>query len=329
MLLVLIVHANFKALSMPTSEDLYLAPFESFMRFFCESISIVCVNVFVLISGWFGIHPKRERIIEFIFQVFFIISIIDLFFLFTDNTTISSLSGKQYIQYFFHDNYWFVGAYLILYLLSPTLNLFVQQTNKQHLLLFLLFFFTLQTIYGYIFPHSWYAKGYSPLSFIGLYTLARYVRTYSNSITKLNKYLDISIFFISSLVITLIAIIFVIKEIGDPWKLFFYSSPLVIIESLYLLLFFTKMSFNNKGINWIATSCFSAYLFHCHPLFLDNIYIRHIKLNFYEKDTLLFILDTTTWILTIFAFSIIIDKIRIITWKSCIFIKNYIMKIIQ
>ena len=67
MLLVMMVHANFFTLGPPSQTDINTSFVSSFMRFFCESLCIICVNVYILISGWFGINAKAKRIIEFIF----------------------------------------------------------------------------------------------------------------------------------------------------------------------------------------------------------------------------------------------------------------------
>ena len=56
MLLVLVVHAGFRALSVPTPAEAVSAPGSTLLRFFSESASIICVNVFVLLSGWYGIR---------------------------------------------------------------------------------------------------------------------------------------------------------------------------------------------------------------------------------------------------------------------------------
>jgi surface polysaccharide O-acyltransferase-like enzyme len=82
MILVMVVHANFRAMHFPTGYDLAISPSSVFLRYFTESLSIICVNVFVLLSGWYGIHFKISRLLEFIFQVmFFSIVIFALFFI--------------------------------------------------------------------------------------------------------------------------------------------------------------------------------------------------------------------------------------------------------
>ena len=53
---VLIVHADFGALGNPTHTELFFTPVFTIMRTFIEAFAIVAVNVFVLISGWFGIN---------------------------------------------------------------------------------------------------------------------------------------------------------------------------------------------------------------------------------------------------------------------------------
>lgn len=76
MFLVMITHATFLALGVPTYEDSINIPYSSFGIFLSQSFSTACVNIFVLLSGWFGIKVNLKRFSEFIFQVFFFTSII-------------------------------------------------------------------------------------------------------------------------------------------------------------------------------------------------------------------------------------------------------------
>ena len=70
MLLVCIVHANFRALPVPTHEEVFPNVSSSILRYFTESVSIICVNLFVLLSGWYGIKFKLDRLKEFFFKLF-------------------------------------------------------------------------------------------------------------------------------------------------------------------------------------------------------------------------------------------------------------------
>lgn len=171
MILVMIVHANFRALSAPTVADAATAPSSTFLRFLTESFSIICVNVFVLISGWFGIKFNWKKLTEFLFQVLFygfiiyvIISIINP----------ERLKALKVVFMTGPKNYWFVKCYLFLYIISPILNAFVEKASKNEFKTLLILFFTMQTIYGWATDGAtWYNKGYSGISFAGLYLLAR------------------------------------------------------------------------------------------------------------------------------------------------------------
>lgn len=57
MLLVVFVHANYFSLGTVSQSEILRDPYTSLIRIFLEQICIVGVNVFVLISGWFGIRP--------------------------------------------------------------------------------------------------------------------------------------------------------------------------------------------------------------------------------------------------------------------------------
>ena len=43
----------------------------SFVKAYAEQLCIICVNVFVLISGWFGIRPCVKGVLSLLFQVYF------------------------------------------------------------------------------------------------------------------------------------------------------------------------------------------------------------------------------------------------------------------
>jgi surface polysaccharide O-acyltransferase-like enzyme len=72
MLLVLIDHSGYMSIMPPTNDEVCSAPFLSFVRYCGQSFSSICVNVFVLISGWFGIKARINRVSEFLFQCYFI-----------------------------------------------------------------------------------------------------------------------------------------------------------------------------------------------------------------------------------------------------------------
>ena len=312
MFLVMVVHADFRALGVPSHDEIVDFPISSFMRFFIESISIVCVNLFILISGWFGIRFKLLRLGGLVFQVFFVVLLMWIVLVFRGD--VYSLNIKDYIL-FFSERYWFVKAYIVLYLFAPALNYFVENESPKIVKIFLVFFFLFQTIFGFIISLSWFSQGYSPLSFMGLYVLGRYMRNYPNNYTKQKRSVDILVYLSMVLLTTCLAYLFSVSRM-DIFKAYAYSSPFVIVGSVSLFLFFTKFSFKNSIINWIAVSCLLIYLVHCFPVFFERVYLFQIKDWFDSLNTLSFLLCSFLWIVLFLVISVILDKFRVYLWNK-------------
>lgn len=113
-------------------------------------------------------------------------------------------------------------------------------------------------------------RGYSVLAFIGLYLLARYVRLHGGRWCELALRYDLLIFLGSTALSALLALV-LFWGMGRPLvgddplvdRLVSYTSPLCIVASLSLLLFFRKMKLGHiRWGNWLAASSFSVYLLH-------------------------------------------------------------------
>lgn len=177
MFLVLVVHVNFFSLKMPQPSEMVADPINGAARFFFEALSIVCVDVFVLISGWFGIRPSVKGICNLAFQcLFFLVGIYAV----TVCLGLSRLSLRGIAELgLFTGKLWFVKAYLLLYILSPVLNAFVATASRRMYRWVLWGFFGFQSVYGFLTPGAaFFMGGYSTISFVGLYLLARYVKVY-------------------------------------------------------------------------------------------------------------------------------------------------------
>ena len=315
MVFVLVSHASYSSLEPPTIEVISTSLDSAFLRGISESLSEVCVNTFVLISGWYGIKVRTVRFVELIFQVLFV-----SVFIYTTMRIlgiIQSMNVNEWIELVLikHRGYWFVKAYIILYLFAPVLNTFVDNVSRIQLKNFLIAFFVIQVIYGFYHYGGWYAGGYSPLSFMGLYLLARYMRIYPNKYMQFKKYTDLSLYLGISVftAICSLALTYVFDKGGTV--LFLYSSPLVILSSVFFFLFFTKLSFHSRIVNWVAASCFAVYLVHNSPYIFHPYYIDVIKQWFETETRSYFLLYTIGLMVAFFVFSILFDKARILAWK--------------
>ena len=315
MLFVLILHANFIGIDVPTKVDLDAAPLSTFIRCFTEASAIVAVDVFVLISGWFGIRFSIKKLSAFLFQVMFFSFGFFIVFSFinpSETFTIDRIKGI----FLLNGDYWFVKAYLILFILSPVLNAFVERASKKEFIIFLVSFYTFHTLYGWLMDASvaFTMNGTTGLSFIGLYMLGRYVRLCPSRFTSLSKEKDLAIYLGGVLLLCCFNLLFLYlnHSVTLSGRLYSYASPVVILSSLYLLLFFSKLSFKNKTVNWIASSCFAVYLFHCNSFFFSAYYRDLIKVFYASSYS---VCGVILYVIFIFFISVLIDKIRMRLWN--------------
>lgn len=303
------------SLAPPSRIDIETTIGGAFFRGLSESFSEVCVNSFILISGWFGIQARLFRFVEFVFQILFIsISVYLITYLLGLSKPMSTTECVDFFL-FKYGSYWFVRAYVILYLFAPVLNAFSEKCSRFQMKYFLTSFYIVQTIFGFLNSCDWFSGGYSPLSFMGLYLFARYMRQFPNRFTQLNKAVDFSLYIIISILTTIISLASTYFFDKSGTVLFLYSSPLVILSSIYFFLFFTKLSFQNSLINWISVSSFAVYLVHCSPSIFHPYYIDVISHWFEVCTSVEFIVYVSGFIIAVFVFSILFDKIRIAVWK--------------
>lgn len=311
MVLVMVAHASFKSLGVPTTEDFWGQPVSTFLRVLSQSASIICVDLFILISGWFGIHAKAVRFSEFLFQVYFWGALMYLVLFLMGHA--NAMGVKGWMSLFMVRERWFIKAYIVLYIFAPVLNAFVEKSGEKPLRWFLIFFFTIQTLHGFIDDSSWFSCGYSPLSFMGLYLLARYMRLYPNRLTHLGMPAQMGMYVVLALLNTGLCLILISAGHGT-WRLFAYSSPVVILQAVCFFLFFTKLHFKSRVVNWIAISSFAAYLLHGNVHFFDSFYVGIIRSWFESEPTVTFLLYTSAWIALLFMAAIVVDKLRIALW---------------
>lgn len=314
MFLVLTVHAAFYALGTPTTQECRLQPMMAYGQFFWGSVSMTCVNTFVLLSGWFGIRPKLRSFSSFIFQCLFFSLGIYILWVCLGMTRLSWRGITDCL--FVHENYWFIVSYIGLYLFSPMVNAFVDNSKKTDVLSFLIFFFIFQIIFSYCSKAApFLSTGCNSMSFIGLYVLARYIRLYPSRLTTLSAWTYFSIFLLMALFSSISA--YTCAYMGYEFligRFYTYVSPFVIVPALLLLLLFSRMSFSNNVVNWFAISSFSVYLIHMHPC-LIQYYVKMVNVindNTSGVFTLLFIF---LFLFGVFVVSVLLDKIRLLVWN--------------
>lgn len=324
MLLVLIVHTAYFLMGLPTGEMIKCAPMEWTYITFIQSVSIISVNVFVLISGWFGIRPKVKSLANFLFQVFFFLTLSFVVVGCMGKVDVSMSNIVKCLT--FIDSFWFVNAYLLLYILSPALNALVEHANQRTFKSVLIAFYMLQFAYGWSGLLSIYNDGYSTLSFIGLYLLARYFKVYQ---PKFVKYKQSTYIFMYLLVVVLLTgfgvVVAYLPFLCDHvpaicWRLFTYNSPLVILEACAFFFIFEKMRTPphfQQVIICMSSSCFAVYLLHANPFAL-SVWYKPIVLKLYQLTDWVFVNEICilAFVVGVFTLAIVIDRLRMVLWNA-------------
>lgn len=281
---------------------------------FKESACISAVNLFVLISGYFGIKWKLRGICSLLFQLFFIYTGSMIISMLIGNEQVSAMSFIFRMSHGWFSSWWFTVIYIGLYLIAPMLNLFAEKLSKRQLVYFLLVYFAYQTMSQLFAPYS-FNGGYSVLSFIGLYLIGRlFSKIDFLSFRWFKSNTLIVVWGGVTLLLTMSTLLFAILEnrtganIGDGLFGMNYNNPIVIVQSIIGFLFFLTINIKSRIINWLACSALSIYLLHLYPgwkhSFID------LGKSFYQYDMFT---QYSLQILLIIAVSItavLIDKVR-------------------
>ena len=307
MCFIVLGHTNLFLAHLPLSIDIERYPLISFGKVAYCCLGVNSVDTFIAISGWFGIHFRKEGLFKYLFQVLFILwTIYGLAIVL--NVAAFDVHGIQ-IGLGFYNGYWFVTGYLGLYLISPMLNTFIEHTSKREYQIVLLSYFLFQGYFSWLSAWYDYYGGYSVILFGGVYLTAAYLHKYPIVWVQNNAF---SLFVFTILLMTVITSLSLWK-CGHAARMIRDDNPLVIIASILLLLSFNKLHFHCKIVNWLAASCFAVYLIHFNPFVLP--YIMELMHRLYVQfDGLLYGLMLIIALSLIYLACTLFDQLRILTW---------------
>ena len=246
-----------------------------------ESFAISGINTYVLISGFFLSRSsvKISRIIKLICQVYFYTFLISIAMVIVGTFTLhENNSLYKLVQYLFpvsSEHYWFVTAYVIMYVLAPVMNAAMEKlTRKQaRIVIFglLLWFCLIKSFVPVLFPTDKF--GYDYGWFICLYFIAAYIRRYDVKLFYTAKK-SLLVYLISSLIIATMSISLYYVNLNWGGFAHFQEVPFnynflfTLTASLGLFSFFRyfnmKESKVSDALRIIGPLTFGVYLLHMH-----------------------------------------------------------------
>lgn len=318
MLMIIGLHLNKTSIQAPTAEDLQTDPLNACTRILFESLFIGAVNIFVFISGWFGIHPKLKSLGKLLFQTFFFTIGTYLFLLFAG---FEPLSTKDVIKGLAHGlmldgSCWFVKSYIGLFLLAPFCNSFLARATRRQIELFLVSFFAFEMVYGWVgLVAADFKVGSSTMSFLFLYMLARYVRIYHYQ--RIQTLRPARLWGGFALMVILTFVLFLPLPVMRVFneRAVVYSSPLAIGMALFLVPAFARYHFHCSVINKLAASAFSVYLIHTSGASFPH-FLSLGRWLYSQYSGIVYLLAALGVMLGVFLLAFLTDQIRILCWNG-------------
>jgi surface polysaccharide O-acyltransferase-like enzyme len=248
---------------------------------FLESMSIIAVNLFVLITGYFMVGRTKIKVVKAINLIVVAVFYGGVFYL------ASYLIGES-IQLPFNTSEfihslnpfvgpkWFVVSYVILFLLSPFINMLLEQLSKkqfqQLLAICMISFSFLPTFFKGL---TYNDHGYGVLNFVVLYCLGAYLKKFYENRGSALLYLAIY------LVMTAATFGSAVKGI---WPSYDYNTVFNLASSVALFLFFSKFQFYSRMVNYLATFTFAIYIIHTDSSIREILFTRLLKTNQYWES---------------------------------------------
>ncbi len=307
MMFVIMVHLDGAALGLPDAPGWGEMSQDDIYKLSLESLTIVGVNCFTLISGYFGIHARWRGFLRFTLQcVFYAVGI---YLVFTA-LGLASWSFRELAESFMvytHTDLWYVPAYLGLYILSPFLNSAASTLPRRHFAIALSALIAFNLWAGWLWGGSFNPTGYTVMQLVMMYLIGRFLGSYASILIEGNsrfRNAGFLLYILCTVAITVSAIFL------DTKQAYAYNNPLVVLSSVSLFIFFTSLKFKSPTVNLLARSAFAAYLIHKNPYIWVQV-VKPVALSVWSLGSLaLYSAFFLALPLAIYMFSFAIDSLR-------------------
>lgn len=296
MLLIMFGHSHLRIHQMSNFFDVILS-----------CITTTGVGIFIAISGWFGIHFRKQGLAKYLFQVLFILWAVYGIAIALDITHFDAAGIK--ISLTFYEGYWFIMGYLGLYLISPILNSFIENTSKRQFQLVLLSYYLFQGYYSWLSAWYDYYGGYSIILFGGIYLTAAYLRKYPITFLQKNAHWIL----VGTILLMSLIAYFSLMKLGHAARQIRDDNPLVILVSVLFVLCFSKLKFQSRFVNWMAASCFAVYLIHYNP-FVYPYFMQLIRDVYAQYNGLMYGLVLLLALVMVYVICTLFDQLRVVSW---------------
>ena len=327
MLMIITLHFNYRSNAL-----LVLGEPASNVQIFAtvlEAIAITGVNVYVLISGYYlsSSKVKFSKILLLILQVYFYTLLISGAMMFVGAYSVKPEDKlDRALRYLFpisSEHYWFVTAYVIMYVLAPVMNAAVNTLKRKQLKTVIIGLLTWFCFINSIVPAKFGTDrmGYDFGWFICLYLIAAYIRKY-NIVLFRDAKKSALVYLISVVVIAAFSLVFYkinfdtgnfnyYAEVPCHYNFFFALTGALGLFSVFRFMRL-KENLLAEVIRIIAPYTLGVYLLHMHFEIADR-WVEWIEQIIGETpldNVLTFFIHLVVSVLIVFFAGIFVDWIR-------------------
>lgn len=301
-----------------------VSPFNQIIIAIVESVCIIAVNVFVLISSFFLSEKKdtKRNIIKTYIELWVTNFFISLLLIFYKQTDFSLTIIFKIFFPFLSQNYWFIDAYLLLLFLIPYLSKMLGVFNKKDLQKLITLLFLINSIFSMI-PYITVGlnTANSLVWFMNLFIIIYYIKKYNINFSQ--QRLRILIVICIAILSCFVYLLLKIKGLNAAMFILRYNNPIILVYSLSIFMTFKnsnfiKNGFLKKSILFFSTTSLYVYLI------TENPFVRNFLWN--DVFNANFLIESNLYILFVILSCLLIYILCIFIGKLLNFIVSYIDK---
>lgn len=273
------------------------------------SLTIMSVNTFVFVSGYFGIKFKLKSLVSLFIQLLFYSTIIYGIILLLG----TPFEFKDLIRAVFPVSsglWWFMSSYIGLFFVAPLINSAVENISKNEFRLILIGLLFLNSFACFIFNNASIGiAGSSTFNFIVIYSLARYISKYSIDFRR-------PFLIFSFCVFVCFIMNYLLGSILDRPILisYRYANPFLVLSSVSFFFIFKNYKLKqSRLINNLSKLALGVYLIHNHPYIMSKLHvlINYVTMLYIESPIVLFAIILLISLL-VFVVCLSLDYFRMI-----------------
>lgn len=268
-----------------------------------NAFCIIAVNSFVLLSGYFSIKIRLERIVSFLIQVaIYTVCLISVPYFLADDVR-HAISSLMILS---HTPYWFVTEYLVLMFFAPMINDYCSKLSRRYFTVTIIILLIISSYLGFCWNYKDNPNGYYLLQFITMYMIGRYIGLYDISVSIKKSVLSYILF----TGCTWLLFSHFINEDRplEAWKMMFYNNPFVIGASIAFVMIFKTIRIQSRHINYLSKSSFSIYLIQCSAL--GDVYYTQVAEYYIKYGDIGAVAIIVVTVILITLIAILIDPVQ-------------------